>query len=145
VLKPGGICFLTTPFLRPLHEMPNDYFRFTPPGLRQLAKEAGFRVAWIRPRGEYFAMLLLTSQFLLIRFWRALSKLLRMNVYHPLNPLVFLSVALPQIGYLGLWYLLRRREDGFLYKLIGRLFGHYALGYVTVLRRLEDGLPHLQS
>jgi SAM-dependent methyltransferase len=135
VLKPGGTCFLTTPFLRPLHEMPYDYFRFTPPGLQQLAKEAGFRVAWIRPRGEYFALLLLTCQFLLTKFWRALSKLFRMNLYHPLNPLVFLFVALPQIGYLGVWYLLRRSENSLVNKRLRKVFGHYALGYITVLRR----------
>ncbi|HYP48605.1 MAG TPA: methyltransferase domain-containing protein, partial [Thermoleophilaceae bacterium] len=41
VLRPGGRLFLSTPFLRPLHEMPHDYFRFTPSSLRGLAEDAG--------------------------------------------------------------------------------------------------------
>jgi Methylase involved in ubiquinone/menaquinone biosynthesis len=37
VLKPGGVCYLTTPFLYPYHSSPHDYTRWTLDGLRELA------------------------------------------------------------------------------------------------------------
>ncbi|MBI4127241.1 class I SAM-dependent methyltransferase [Candidatus Peregrinibacteria bacterium] len=36
VLKPGGKLILTTRFVYPIHESPNDYFRFTKYGLQKL-------------------------------------------------------------------------------------------------------------
>ncbi len=37
VLAPGGYVHVVTPFCHPLHEYPEDYRRFTPAGLRQMA------------------------------------------------------------------------------------------------------------
>jgi SAM-dependent methyltransferase len=42
VLRPGGVFFFTVPFLWPLHDVPNDEFRFTPFALRRLLGKAGF-------------------------------------------------------------------------------------------------------
>lgn len=42
VLKPGGFFFATVPFLYRLHEIPNDYWRYTPNGLAQILRENGF-------------------------------------------------------------------------------------------------------
>lgn len=36
VLKPGGQLLLTTPFLFPIHDAPNDFFRFTKFGLKKI-------------------------------------------------------------------------------------------------------------
>lgn len=36
ILKPGGVAFISTPFLFPIHADPNDYQRFTPSGLKYL-------------------------------------------------------------------------------------------------------------
>ena len=36
VLRPGGMIFLTTCFVNPIHEFPHDYWRFSPEGLRVL-------------------------------------------------------------------------------------------------------------
>jgi SAM-dependent methyltransferase len=38
VLKPGGIAILTSVMRFPIHGYPNDYWRFTPEGLRSLFK-----------------------------------------------------------------------------------------------------------
>jgi SAM-dependent methyltransferase len=38
VLKPGGALLLTTRFLFPIHDAPDDYFRFTKYGLRYLLR-----------------------------------------------------------------------------------------------------------
>ena len=38
VLRPGGIAVHTTCFINPVHEAPNDYWRFTPMALRLLTR-----------------------------------------------------------------------------------------------------------
>lgn len=42
VLKNGGILFFTVPFLWPLHEIPNDEYRYTPFSLNRILEESGF-------------------------------------------------------------------------------------------------------
>lgn len=49
VLKPDGYLILMAPQMWHLHEIPNDYFRYTRYGLEHLAKRAGFTVVDIRP------------------------------------------------------------------------------------------------
>lgn len=39
VLRPGGLVFVTTPFIIGYHSMPNDYYRWTLQGLRELMKD----------------------------------------------------------------------------------------------------------
>ena len=51
VLKKGGIAFITTPFVFPLHESPYDQYRYTPYRIRELSDEAGFNVLSLSPLG----------------------------------------------------------------------------------------------
>ncbi len=53
VLKPGGKLLLTVPFIQPLHELPSDYYRFTPSSLRTFAETVGLEVESITPRGKF--------------------------------------------------------------------------------------------
>jgi len=41
VLKPGGLLFCKTPLLYPLHDEPNDYWRFTPSCLQNIFRQYG--------------------------------------------------------------------------------------------------------
>ena len=52
VLKPGGGFILTGPFYWPLHEEPNDYYRFTCYGFHYLLENAGYRSIDIIPDGN---------------------------------------------------------------------------------------------
>jgi SAM-dependent methyltransferase len=45
LLRPGAWIVITTPFAFPVHGFPNDYWRFTPQGIRLLLKDAGFEQA----------------------------------------------------------------------------------------------------
>lgn len=45
MLRPGGRLIVTTPFAFPVHNFPDDYWRFTPSGMRSVLEGAGFRVA----------------------------------------------------------------------------------------------------
>lgn len=42
MLRPGGVLIVTTPFAFPVHNFPDDYWRFTPSGMRSLLSGAGF-------------------------------------------------------------------------------------------------------
>jgi len=44
VLKPGGMLFLTVPFVWEEHEEPHDYIRYTSFGIKKLLKDCGFEV-----------------------------------------------------------------------------------------------------
>ncbi len=55
VLRPGGLFFFTVPFVWPLHEVPNDFARYTPFGLERLLGDAGFDSPRIRSLGGWHA------------------------------------------------------------------------------------------
>ena len=57
VLKPGGVFFFTVPFIWPLHDTPNDFFRYTPFALEKLLKEAGFNSVDLRAMSGWNASL----------------------------------------------------------------------------------------
>lgn len=55
VLKPGGFFFFTVPFLMSLHEVPHDYYRYTPYALNRIFKKLGFENIEIKAMGGYNA------------------------------------------------------------------------------------------
>lgn len=57
VLRPGGLLLLCVPFFYPYHPDPDDYWRFTASGIRELLRE--FRDVRVLPLGGRFSMLLL--------------------------------------------------------------------------------------
>lgn len=48
VLKPGGVAWLSMPFLYPLHDAPYDFQRYTEYGLRRDVQRAGLEVVALR-------------------------------------------------------------------------------------------------
>lgn len=52
VLAPDGLLILTAPFQFRLHEQPNDYFRFSPHGLRRLCNDVGLEIFETVPQGS---------------------------------------------------------------------------------------------
>jgi SAM-dependent methyltransferase len=57
ILKPGGRLFLQTSRATADHQIPNNFFNFTPYGLRLLLEEAGFTPGDIRNTGGYFSFI----------------------------------------------------------------------------------------
>jgi len=57
VLRPGGICILTAPFLEPYHPDPQDFFRYTIAGMRSLFENEGFEVIECSTSGRLFSVL----------------------------------------------------------------------------------------
>lgn len=44
VLRPGGKFYLSVPFIYPIHDAPNDYWRFTVYGIQDVLRKHGFEV-----------------------------------------------------------------------------------------------------
>lgn len=57
VIAPNGILFFTVPFLWPLHEVPNDAYRFTPFTLKRELENNGFTDIEIKATGGWHASL----------------------------------------------------------------------------------------
>ncbi len=57
IMKKDGVLILSVPFLARLHEVPNDYYRFTRYGLQFLLDEAGFDIEKLIPIGGVFSFL----------------------------------------------------------------------------------------
>lgn len=68
VLRPGGTLYLVAPQSWRLHEVPQDFLRFTKYGLAYLLDQAGFTVVGIRAIGGAFWNLGLRSLLLLTHF-----------------------------------------------------------------------------
>lgn len=56
VLKPGGTCIVTAPFMTPYHAHPHDYYRYTEEGMRALLESAGLEVETCSKYGGLFAV-----------------------------------------------------------------------------------------
>jgi SAM-dependent methyltransferase len=57
VLEPHGRLALTVPLVWQLHELPHDYYRYTPAGIEHLLSQAGFVDIEIRARNDSFTTL----------------------------------------------------------------------------------------
>lgn len=57
VLKPGGHLILSVPHLSRIHEAPNDFYRFTPFALTDLAHSAGLVVKELTSIGSVFSLI----------------------------------------------------------------------------------------
>ncbi len=57
VLKPGGMLFLTVPFLWPLHCVPDDEYRYTPFSLKRHLENCGFAQIELKALGGWDASL----------------------------------------------------------------------------------------
>jgi SAM-dependent methyltransferase len=136
VLAPGGRAFVTTPFMVALHEMPYDYYRFTPSSLQSLGKEAGLRIESLTPRGDYIAVMIALLAFPVSKMAQALSRRTGLSLSSPRNPAVYLSMVLPQRLYFRLWRRVREGRSRW-YRPVYERLAYYTLGYVTVLARQD--------
>src|SRR3989344_2048248 len=57
VLRPGGVVLITESLFDPLHDEPNDYWRFTKHSLGRLALDSNFKIEALEPRGGYWSVM----------------------------------------------------------------------------------------
>ena len=89
VMTPGGLLFLTVPFLWHLHDIPFDEYRYTPFALRRMLSKAGFTQIDLTAHGGWDASL---AQ--MIALWAKLRPMAGCN------RLLVSRVALPVVNYL---------------------------------------------
>lgn len=92
VLKQDGVFFFTVPFLWPLHEVPNDSFRYTPFTLEKMFNKAGFRTICLKPMGGWHASM---AQILGLWVKRSpLPSLIRKALLFIIKPVIILLLKL---------------------------------------------------
>jgi SAM-dependent methyltransferase len=79
LLRPGGYLLVTVPFLYPLHEMPHDYWRFTPSGLVELCRQADLSVEQIQTKGGVDATAVALVVGVFVRVLNMLSRFLQLE------------------------------------------------------------------
>ena len=84
--RPGGHVLVSTPFLLRLHGHPDDYWRFTPDGLRTLLTNAGLQPLWVRSWGNAPVVKRNLGQWAPYARWRSLRN-------DPALPIVVWSLA----------------------------------------------------
>lgn len=70
LLKPGGMLLLQVPWQWNLHEMPYDYFRYSPSALTEMLTGTGFQVIEISSLGGYFTAQAMKFNYFSKRFVR---------------------------------------------------------------------------
>lgn len=134
VLRPGCRAFITTPFLHPLHEMPYDYYRYTPSALRHLSQQAGLDVRRLVPRGSYVSVFLSVNQMPIVKAMQKLQSQTNIPFGHLYNPVLYLLVVLPQKAYLAALRWLSRHPTTKAATVHDKLT-YYAGGYVTIVEK----------
>jgi SAM-dependent methyltransferase len=83
-----GHVYVSTPFLLPLHDHPDDYWRFTPSGLQRLLESQGLSPCWVRSWGNRRVVAANFDRWVAYRPWKTLR-----NEAH--LPIVVWALAVP--------------------------------------------------
>jgi UDP-N-acetylmuramyl pentapeptide phosphotransferase/UDP-N-acetylglucosamine-1-phosphate transferase/SAM-dependent methyltransferase len=109
VLRPDGHLILTAPHIWEVHEVPHDYYRFTPYGLRYLAEKAGLEVVEIRAMAGFWVTAGARFCYYLARFDRSVGA-----------PVVRVAFLVVQLGALFLDRLHRVEGDAWNFLMIAK-------------------------
>lgn len=129
LLKKGGTLILTTPYLVPIADGQWDNYRFTQYGLKYVIEKGGFKELQVIPVSDVVGAGITLLVKPVLRFWIVLSKITRLKFLRLwFNPLLFVSVIIPQLLYMALRPLP-------LIKQILQKFNYGPIGYITVSKK----------
>lgn len=90
ILKDDGAIILHVPFQWWVHEVPHDYFRYTPYGLRYLLTQAGYTDIKVQPVAGFFTTILMKINYFSLRAIKG-SQLRRIVMENLLKPLWYIN------------------------------------------------------
>lgn len=93
VLKKKKYFVLSVPFMYPVHDAPNDYFRYTEYSLKKMAKAVGFKVIKIERYGNFLEFIF--QSIIVFLFKRTKYILETKKTFKKLVLLLFLLLCLP--------------------------------------------------
>jgi len=96
ILKPEGRIILQVPWQWWIHEVPHDYFRYTPYGLKYMFEKAGFQEVEVTPRSGFFTMIVMKLNYFSARFIRG-PRLLRVIIKMGLIPFWYVGQKIAPI------------------------------------------------
>ena len=117
VLRGDGCLILTAPHIWELHEVPHDYFRYTPYGLQHLAEQAGLEVVSVQALAGFWVTAGARFCYYLSRFDR--------HIFKPVVRVLFLLV---QLGALFLDRLHRVESEAWNFLMVAKKRGQTANG-----------------
>lgn len=110
ILKPGGLIIISVPHLSRLHDLPNDYFRFTQNGISFLLEQSGFNISELIIKGGLFSFLgHQWSTFILSAFYFVpiLGKIIfEINRWLVINICIYLDKLSDSKGYFACGYVI---------------------------------------
>lgn len=74
VLKPGGKILISTPFVWNLHEIPVDFARYTPFGLKHMLEKSGFEIKISEQNGGYITVIFQIITLYILQLFKYNSK-----------------------------------------------------------------------
>lgn len=126
LLKKGGTMILTTPYLVPIADGKWDNYRFTRYGLEYHLNKGNFDIQTIHPVSDVVGAGITLLVKPILRGWNVISKLLHMKFISKwYNPLLFVTVVLPQILYVVLSPIPGIKQ-------ILKKFNYGPIGYITI-------------
>ena len=116
LLAEGGILVLSVPHLSRLHEIPNDYFRFTRYGLQSMLRQEGFEPVEIVPCGGILSFIGHQVSTVFVCLSRGIPGIQQLvfllNKYILVYPLIWLDRWIDREGLLPLAYVAVARVPG---------------------------------
>lgn len=95
ITKRKGLIIISAPFFWPIHEKPNDYFRFSYFGLYELAKRNDLEVLEVKQQGGFFVMLSsMINSFVFENKSRLFQLVLLVIFYLPFQLFQYISILL---------------------------------------------------
>ncbi len=126
LLKKGGTMILTTPYLVPIADGKWDNYRFTRYGLEYHLNKGHFDIQIIHPVSDVVGAGITLLVKPILRFWNVISKILGLKfITKWYNPLLFITVALPQIIYVVISPIPGIKQ-------ILKKFNYGPIGYITI-------------
>lgn len=132
ILKKGGYLIISVPFMYPLHDLPQDYYRYTEFVIKELLKDSKFKIVKITPQGNFFEFWLFS---LIMFFLMAMRDLLqkRKNIFDLTIFLVLALISIPLIFAVNILVVI----FDFLKVTRGKIFNYYPINYVVVAKNVE--------